>query len=137
TRVAQHFGAQVRVGVRCSVTSFGSCSNRCVRTELHLALQQTRCAAVVHYEDHEVGSLPADLTADTAALQGVHCRRSPRPAAVFAGPAHHHAAAVTATHDESCLYHGRQNHNTTRFVEQVLWNVVGHVQNFIDDGASV
>jgi hypothetical protein len=40
-------------------------------------------------------------------------------------------------HSTGRLQHRRQDDDTACFVQKVLGNIVGHIQNFVDDGASI
>ena len=56
---------------------------------------------------------------------------------MFAGAAGHGAASISAADAKGGLEHGRNHDDAFRLVEQVLRNVVGNFQNFIEHHAAI
>src|SRR4029077_6583998 len=78
TRVAEDLSAHPSVGIRGSITPFGSSSNGSISSQLNLAAENGFHASVIHHQQDQVGSFSADLKADTAAFQRIHRGSSPR-----------------------------------------------------------
>src|ERR1700721_2633371 len=124
-----------RRGPRFSPTGPRRC--RGVGAQLHFAAQDRARAALVHDQQHEVSSLPADLKPETAAFERHHRRRAPGTAEVLAAAARHHAPAVTGAHYKGCLQNRRQDDHAIRFVDQILRNVVRDIHNLFRNFAGV
>jgi hypothetical protein len=91
----------VRFGAGCS--ALWPCRHRCISTELHLALENGACSPRIHHQEHEIGSLAADLQTNAAAFQSHHGGCAPRSGVVFTSAASHGAAAVAAAHNKGGL----------------------------------
>ena len=94
-------------------------------------MQQAGGAAVVHNQKNKVRGLTADLQADAAAFQRKQRGSAPRTRKFLARAAYHRATAITSAHYEGGLEHRRHDHHATRLVEQVLWDVVPHIEDLL------
>src|SRR5580700_2593225 len=63
-------------------------------------------ASLVHYEQHQIRSLAADLESNTAAFERIHCGRTPPSSETLAGAANHCAAAITCAEYLRNLFEG-------------------------------
>jgi len=93
--------------------------------------------ASVHHQKHEVRRLPANLKSKAAAFERHHGWCAPRTGILLAGAASHRATPVAAADDEGSFQHRRINNHAFRFVEQVLRNVVGNVEDFLHYRAAI
>src|SRR6266852_2697636 len=93
--------------------------------------------ARIHNQEDKVGSLATNLKADAAAFEGHHGGCTPRSCEMFTGAASHGAAAVAAADNESGFEHGTENDDALGFVEQIRGNVIGDVQNLLENGAAI
>src|SRR6202030_2569443 len=107
------------------------------RAELHFALENGVGSAIVHDQKDEISGLAADLKSDAAAFQGHHRRSAPRAGEVLARAASHGATAIAATDNESGFQDGRVHDHAFGFVEQILRDVVGNIENFFEDESAV
>ena len=71
TRVCQYFGAHGYVRICLGVTSYGSCSRRCVSAKLYLASEYGTSAPRIHYHQHEIGRLCTQLKTKAASFSAI------------------------------------------------------------------
>src|SRR5229473_233759 len=135
--VGQNFGPQGGIRGGFGVAALGASGGRSVCAEFDLTAENRLGAARVHNQEDEVGSLATKLEAHAATFEGHHGGCAPRPGEMFTAAAGHGAAAVTAADNESGFEHGRENNDALGFVEQVRGNVIGDVQNFLENGAAI
>src|SRR5260370_14269833 len=88
-------------------------------------------AAVVHNKKNKVGGSTADLQADAATFQRIHRGSAPRTREFLARAAHHCSAAITSADYKGRLEHRWHDHHATRLVQQVLWDVVRHMEDHL------
>src|SRR5215472_5304620 len=131
--IAEHLGSHVGVGFRGSGATLGPGCNRSVAAELDFAVKQAFGTAIVHDQNDEIGGFSSDLKTEAAAFECIHGGSAPGSVIILAGAANHDPASVTAAGDECSFQDRGHNHNTAGFVEDVLRNVVGNVENFLND----
>src|SRR5580698_6603372 len=100
-------------------------------------MQQATRSAVVHDQNHEVRGFSTNLESHATALEGIHRRRAPRAGKVFACAANHSSTTVASSHDESGFKDGRHDDHAPSLVEKVLRNIVGNIEDLLDDSAGV
>ena len=76
--IGKHFRAQGYVRIRSASRPFGPAAAEASAPSFHFAVENRARAALVHYQQHEVGCLAAELKTETAALQSHHRGRTPR-----------------------------------------------------------
>src|SRR5260370_1375449 len=94
-------------------------------------MKQAGRTTVVHNQKNKVRGFTADLQADAAAFQRVHRGSAPRTREFLARAAHHRATAITSANYEGRLEHRWHDHHATRLVQQVLWDVVWHIEDLL------
>src|SRR5580693_3183775 len=87
--------------------------------------------APVHHQQNEIGSLPADLESNAATLERHHRWRAPRTSVVLARTASHRAASVASADDKRSLQYRRVKDDAFGLVQQILRNIIGDIQNFL------
>src|SRR5262249_40523001 len=105
--------------------------------EFDLAAEDRACAALVHHQQNEICGLTTQLEAEARSFERHHCWRAPRAVEVVAAAAGHGATAIASTDPNGGVDDGRHHDHACRFVEQVLRNIIGDIENFLHDHAGV
>src|ERR1700721_120044 len=135
-RIAQDFRAHIGIRIRGSVAPYGACCPRGIAAQFHFAAENRIRTSLVHYEQHEVGGLSADLESNAAPFQRKHRWSAPTSSEMFAGAANHSAAAIARSHHEPCLQNGRKYNYALSLFPHLLRDIVGNIHNLFHHAAT-
>src|SRR5580692_3549918 len=136
-RIAQDFRAHIGIRIRGSVAPYGACCHRGIAAQFHFAAENRIRTSLVHYEQHEVGGLSADLESNAAPFQRKHRWSAPTSPEMFAGAANHSAAAIACSHHERCLQYGRKYNYALSLFHHLLRDIVGNIHNLLHHDATI
>src|SRR5271168_1243519 len=136
TRVAENFRPHAYVCLRGSGAAHGTCRDGSIATQLDFAAENRICAALIHDQQDEVGSFSADLESGAATFQCHHCRSAPRAVEMPPAAANHGPAAIASAEYKRGLENPREHDDAFGLIHHALRNVLGSVQDFMQDGAA-
>ena len=128
-RIAQDFSTYRDIGFCRRTTTNWPCCYRRISSELHLAAQDSICAAVIHHEKNKVSCFTADLKAYAATFKCHHGGCAPAAVEIFAPAARHRTPAITCTDHKRGFEDRWENDYTVGFIEEILRNIFWNIQN--------
>ncbi len=135
--IAEDFRAHGDVAGGGGVAALGAGGSGGVNAEFDFAFHHGFGALGIHDQEDEIGGLAAELEADAQAFEAHHGGRAPGAGVMLAAAADHGAFAGIAADAHGEFDDGGDDDDALGLIEQVDGDVIGNVENFLEDRAAV